>query len=59
MASISDIKKELENVLYPGFQKSIVEFGFLKNIDLVDSESCVIELDITSSAPEVESQLKK
>ena len=30
MANIEDIKKELENVKYPGFQKSIVEFGFVK-----------------------------
>lgn len=58
MATVAEIKKELETVLYPGFQKSIVEFGFVKEVDVVDSESCVIQLDITSSAPEVEQQLR-
>ncbi len=59
MASVADIKKELESVLYPGFQKSIVEFGFVKDIDVVDDESCVIQLNITSSSAEVAQQLKK
>lgn len=59
MANIADIKKELENVLYPGFQKSIVEFGFLKDIQIVNDSTCDLVLEITSSAPEVEAQLKK
>ncbi len=59
MATVADIKKELEKVLYPGFTKSIVEFGFVKDIELVDNKSCVITLDITSSSAEVETQLKK
>lgn len=55
--TVADIKKELEKVLYPGFQKSIVEFGFLKDVEL-DGESVTVYLDITSSAPEVEEALK-
>ncbi|QKJ21484.1 Mrp/NBP35 family ATP-binding protein [Poseidonibacter lekithochrous] len=58
MANIEDIKKELENVKYPGFQKSIVEFGFVKDIQL-DGKLASIALDITSSAQEVEDQLRK
>lgn len=58
MATIENIKKELEKVKYPGFTKSIVEFGFVKDIKL-DGNSCFIILDITSTAIEVEEQLKK
>lgn len=58
MATIENIKKELEKVKYPGFAKSIVEFGFVKDIKL-DGNSCFIILDITSTAIEVEEQLKK
>ena len=58
MATIENIKKELEKVKYPGFTKSIVEFGFVKDIKL-DGNSCFIILDITSTAIEVEDQLKK
>ena len=32
MANVENIKKELENIKYPGFAKSIVEFGFVKDI---------------------------
>ena len=58
MANIENIKKELENVKYPGFAKSIVDFGFVKDIQ-VDGTNCSIALDITSTAPEVEAQLRK
>ena len=58
MASVELIKKELENIKYPGFAKSIVEFGFVKDIQL-DGTNCSIFLDITSTAPEVEAQLRK
>ncbi len=59
MATVADIKEELGKVLYPGFQKSIVEFGFVKDVELIDDESCVITLDITSSSADVANQLKK
>ena len=58
MATVADIKEQLGKVLYPGFQKSIVEFGFVKDVEL-NGNSCVIYLDITSSAAEVEEGLKK
>ena len=58
MANIEDIKKELEKVKYPGFAKSIIEFGFVKDVK-VDGENCLISLDITSSAKDVEEQLTK
>lgn len=58
MATIERIKKELENVKYPGFAKSIVEFGFVKDIKL-DVNNCFIILDIPSTASEIEDQLKK
>lgn len=58
MANVADIKEELNKVLYPGFQKSIVEFGFVKDVQL-EGNGCRIVLDITSSASEVEEQLKR
>ncbi len=56
--TIEDIKKELSNVQYPGFTKSIVDFGFVKDVQ-VNGNACAITLDITSSAPEVEEALRK
>ncbi|QKF80774.1 sodium:proton antiporter [Halarcobacter ebronensis] len=58
MATVADIKEELKKVLYPGFQKSIIDFGFVKDVQVGDN-SALILVDITSSAPEVEEQLKK
>ncbi|QKF74332.1 ATP/GTP-binding protein [Aliarcobacter faecis] len=56
--SIESIKKALENVKYPGFSKSIIDFGFVKDIKL-DKEACSILLDITSTAKEVEDELRR
>ena len=58
MANVEDIKKELEKVKYPGFAKSIVDFGFVKDVQ-VNGTNCLVSLDITSTAPEVEAQLTK
>ena len=58
MASVELIRKELENIKYPGFAKSIVEFGFVKDIQ-VEGTNCSVLLDITSTAPEVEAELRK
>ncbi len=58
MATIIDIKSALENVKYPGFAKSIIDFGFVKDIQ-VDNDTCFITLEITSSVPEVEENLRK
>jgi len=59
MATVADIKQELSKVLYPGFQKSIIDFGFLKDVELKDDNTCIVHLDITSSAPEVAEQLQR
>lgn len=58
MANVENIKKELEKVKYPGFAKSIVEFGFVKDVQ-VNGANCLVVLDITSTAAEVETQLRK
>ena len=58
MANVEDIKKALEHVKYPGFAKSIVEFGFVKDVQ-VNGTDCLVVLDITSTASDVEAQLKK
>ncbi len=57
MATIADVKAKLESVKYPGFTKSIVEFGFVKDV-VVENGTARIHVDITSTAPEVEAQLK-
>ena len=51
------ITEALKKVTYPGFTKSIVDFGFVKNIE-VDGEKVKVSVEITSSAPEVEEQIK-
>ncbi len=58
MATVADIKSALENVKYPGFAKSIIDFGFVKDVQ-VEGSACIIALEITSSAPEVEENLRK
>jgi len=45
--------------MYPGFTKSILDFGFVKDIDInEESNGVYIEVDISSSAKEVEMQLR-
>jgi ATP-binding protein involved in chromosome partitioning len=58
MATINEINEKLQNVKYPGFSKSIVDFKFIKDIDIKD-ENVIINLEITSSASEVEATLKE
>ncbi len=57
MLNVESVKEKLKEVIYPGFTKSIVDFGFVKDIE-VGKDAVYVELDITSSAPEVEQQLK-
>ncbi len=57
MLKENDIKQELAKVLYPGFSKSIVDFGFVKEIK-TEGENVAIMLEITSSAEEVEKTLR-
>ncbi len=58
MANVSkeQILEALKNVIYPGFTKSIVDFGFVKDIAISDDEVRVF-VDITSSAEEVKKQI--
>jgi len=51
------VKSALSKVMYPGFTKDIVTFGFVKDI-AVNGSDVSVTIDITSSAPEVAQQLK-
>ncbi len=52
------VLERLKKVTYPGFTKSIVDFGFVKHIDIKD-KAVVVFLDITSSAKEVQDKLRE
>jgi len=52
------ILEKLSKVIYPGFTKSIVDFGFVKEIS-IENNTVSIRLDIPSSAQEIEEQLKE
>ena len=51
------VEEKLSEVIYPGFTKSIVAFGFLKEIT-IDADHLSIHIDIPSTAPEVETELR-
>ncbi len=51
------VKSALSKVMYPGFTKDIVTFGFVKDI-VVNGKDVSVTVDITSSAPEVAQQIK-
>ena len=57
MINIESVNEKLQEVTYPGFAKSIVDFGFVKNVDVKDT-AVTVEIEISSSAPEVKSQLQ-
>ncbi|MEA1917782.1 MAG: Mrp/NBP35 family ATP-binding protein [Campylobacterota bacterium] len=50
------VKEALSKVIYPGFTKDIVTFGFVNNI-AVEGNDVTFSVDITSSAPEVAAQI--
>jgi ATP-binding protein involved in chromosome partitioning len=52
------VQSALSKVLYPGFTKDIVTFGFVKDIQ-IDGKNVSFTVDITSSAPEVAQQIKE
>ncbi|HHH21108.1 MAG TPA: iron-sulfur cluster carrier protein ApbC, partial [Nitratifractor sp.] len=52
------VLEALKNVTYPGFTKSIVDFGFVKDVAINDKSVRVV-VDITSSADEVKMQIIK
>ncbi|NPA51004.1 MAG: Mrp/NBP35 family ATP-binding protein [Epsilonproteobacteria bacterium] len=51
-----EVLNSLKNVIYPGFTKDIVTFGFVKDVE-IDGNNVKVSLKITSSAPEVKAQL--
>ncbi|MFK5938510.1 MAG: Mrp/NBP35 family ATP-binding protein [Sulfurimonas sp.] len=51
------VKSALSKVMYPGFTKDIVTFGFVKDI-VVNGDDVSFSVEITSSAPEVAQQIK-
>lgn len=52
------VKSALSKVMYPGFTKDIVTFGFVNNIE-INGENVGFTVEITSSAPEVAQQIKE
>ncbi len=50
------VKSALSKVMYPGFTKDIVSFGFVKNI-VINGTEVSFDVEITSSAPEVAQQI--
>ena len=57
MITVADVNKKLQNIKYPGFAKSIIDFGFVKDVR-VNGDDAIVSLEITSSANEVEATLK-
>lgn len=53
---MSEILEKLKDVIYPGFKKSIVEFGFVKKAEFID-ENMLIVLDIPSNNEKVRDEL--
>ena len=51
------VQEKLMQVIYPGFTKNIIDFGFVKEITIQDS-NISINLNIPSAAPEIENQLQ-
>ncbi|MDD3462622.1 MAG: Mrp/NBP35 family ATP-binding protein [Sulfurospirillaceae bacterium] len=57
MLNKEDVLERLKDVKYPGFEKDIVAFGFVKDVEVKD-DNVFIEVDIVSSSPEVAEELK-
>ncbi|CAI6144508.1 MAG: Iron-sulfur cluster carrier protein [uncultured Sulfurimonas sp.] len=51
------VKEALSKVMYPGFTKDIITFGFVKDIN-IDGSAVSFTVDITSNAPEVAQEIK-
>ncbi len=51
------VEEKLKLVAYPGFTKSILEFGFVKDIQITDNNVSIL-VDISSSAPEVKKEIE-
>ena len=58
MVNKEQIQEKLTQVIYPGFKKNIVDFGFIQEITVQNSVVSIL-LDIPSAAPEIETQLRE
>lgn len=56
MLSKEQIMERLKGVVYPGFEKDIVSFGFVKNVQA--GEIIKIDVEIVSSNPDIANELK-
>ena len=57
MINIAKVQDILKQVIYPGFNKTIVDFGFVKDIQIQNNKISIV-LDIPSSDIKVEAQLR-
>ena len=57
MLDKNSVNEKLKEVMYPGFEKDIVSFGFVKDIDVKD-DNVFIDIEIVSSSKEVADELK-
>ena len=57
MLNKENILKSLKGVKYPGFEKDIVTFGFVKDIEVSDG-NVFVEVDILSASKEIADELK-
>ncbi|SFV90663.1 putative ATP/GTP-binding protein (mrp protein homolog) [hydrothermal vent metagenome] len=57
MSEIETLNTILSQIIYPGFKKTIMEFGFVEHISM-DEDGAVITLDIPSIAKEIREQLE-
>ena len=52
------VQERLSKVIYPNFKKNIIEFGFVKDILIVDNR-IIIKIDIPSADQKIKSQLEE
>jgi len=57
MLNKENVLAKLKEVKYPGFEKDIVTFGFVKEVE-VQEENVFVQVEIVSSAKEVGEELK-
>jgi len=57
MLSENDIKDRLSSVIYPGFEKDIVTFGFVKRIE-IKGEKVFVDIEIVSANPDIAKEVE-
>ena len=58
MTKKTEVQEQLAQIIYPGFTKNIVEFGFVKEIT-IDEGKITIRVDIPSANTNIEAQLRE